>query len=277
MFALGAALSAVWFYRPSTSRSQSTGQEGAGETSGGLSENTKAILGRLNGPVQIRYYSLLDPASVSEATRAYADRVEQLLAQYRQAAGGKIQVTRFRSQADSSANAEADGLTPFNLDKGDGCYLGLAVVENGKRESLAQLAPEWEAALESDLSRTIERVNRAAGTRAPSPTRISASAVEEVKRALPKLDSISVEEGTKVLRAASLAEYKAAIDGAQAQMRAAEERLTQAQAGGSEAEQQAAIKHLQQLQAEQTEKLKEIAARSQAQIEAFQQLKEAGR
>ena len=186
-------------------------------------------------------------------------------------------MARYKSLADSSANAAADGLTPFNMDKGDACYLGLAVFENGRREVLGQLAPEWQAAIEPDLSRAIERLNRSANPGAVVATAMSPAVTEEVKRSLPKWDTVSIEEGTKMLRNASLAEFKAALDQSQAQLRDAEQQLIKAQNGGSEAEQQAAMGRLQQLQSEQTEKLKQISMNAEAQIRAFQQLRGSGR
>jgi hypothetical protein len=277
VFGLGAGLTALWFLRPAPPHNTNSPEEAGAGQLGGLSQGTQSLLGRLNAPVEIRYYSLLDPATVPETTRGFADRVDQLLAQYRQAANGKIKVTRYKSLADSSANAAADGLTPFNLDKGDACYLGLVVLENGRKEILGQLTPEWEAAVEPDLSRAIERANRSANPGAAVATAMSPAVTEEVKRSLPKWDTVSVEEGTKTLRNASLAEFKAALDQSQAQLQDAEQQLIRAQNGGSEAEQQAAMRRLQQVQSEQTEKLKEISLRAETQVRAFQQLKAGGR
>lgn len=52
---LGLAAGAFWFYRHDPAR-----------IFGGvaLSDNTKTVLQDLNSPVEIRFYSLLDPASV---------------------------------------------------------------------------------------------------------------------------------------------------------------------------------------------------------------------
>jgi hypothetical protein len=277
VFAVGTGLSALWFLRSPASRNANGPGEISAAQPGGISEGTRSILSRLKAPVEIRYYTLLDPASVPETARAFADRVEQLLAQYQQGAEGKLKVTRFKSLTDSGTNAAADGLTPFNMDKGDACYLGLVVLEKGRKEVLSLLLPEWESAVEPDLSRAIERADRGADAGLAVASAMSPAVVEEVKRALPKWDSVSVEDGTKMLRAASLAEFKAALDQSQAQLQAAEQQLTRAQNGGSEAEQQAAMRRLQQVQSEQTEKLKEISLRAETQVRAFQQLRGSGR
>jgi hypothetical protein len=240
-----------------------------------LSDSTKAVLKRLASPVEIRFYSLLDPATVSDSAQAFARRVDQLLSAYQQQAGGKINVTRFDSPSDANAQAAAaDGLQPFNRDKGNVCYLGLAVVLSGQKELLPQLAPEWEPAVESDVTRAIVRVIGAQPS-AGSPlvaAQPDTATLEQVKRAVPDLASVSVEEGTRILREAALKDFAVAADEMELRQKEAQQRVTDAQ-GKSEAEQQAARKNLQQVQLEQAGKLKQVAARLQAQITALQQLK----
>jgi hypothetical protein len=179
------------------------------------------------------------------------------------------------AQPDAAA-ASADGVKAFNLDKGDACFLGVAVVCNDQKESLSQLSPEWEAALESDLSRAIARVaaKPAARSAAASTATADAAAIAEVKRAIPNLENVSLAEGTQTLRVAALKEIFEATDEMQRQVKEAEQRISQAQSNGTEAEQQAAVKQLQQVQAGQTEKLQQIAARLQSQIAALQELKQ---
>ena len=66
----------------------------------------------------------------------------------------------------------AEGIKGFDLDKGRGCYLGLAVSSVGKKEVLPQLYPAWEAALEPDVSRAIERVSMKSAPPLTTPTKI---------------------------------------------------------------------------------------------------------
>ncbi len=242
-----------------------------------LSDSTRAVLNHLDSPVEIRFYSLLDQATVPASWFSFADRANQLLSEFQRQGNGKVNVIRSNSFSDSAANAaSSDGLKPFNLDKGNACYLGLVVVCNEKRESLPELSPEWEQALEFDLSRAIEHVARSQSSMQNSsgaPTRTDAAVIEEVNRAIPNLASVPLEEGTRILRESALDEFKAAANALAAQVGAAQQRLGEAQKGGSEAEQQAAMKQLQQSQAEQAEKLKQIAARLQARVAALKQLK----
>lgn len=271
-FLLGLAVGAYWYYR-ATHRNLTN----AGEAGSKLAESSQAVLKAMDAPVEIRFYSLLDPASTSEALRAFAGRVDQLLSAYEQEGGGKITVTRQTTLSDSIAQAAAsDGIKAFNRDKGDVCFLGVAVAGNDQKETLGQLSPEWEAALESDLSRAIARVTvakPATGLAATESPPLAAAATEQVRRSIPNLDSVSLADGKQMLRDAALKEILAATVELQRRVQEAQQRISQAQTNGSEAEQQAAVKELQQLQAEQTEKLKQIAAQSQAQIQAWEQIK----
>ena len=65
---------------------------------------------------------------------------------------------RHNSQADDSARAFADGLKSFNLDKGNACFLGIVVASGTQKELLPQLSPDWEQAVEPDLTRAIARL-----------------------------------------------------------------------------------------------------------------------
>ena len=277
-FLLGIALSALLFYSASKHGSTGTNGETGGAPTIALSENTKAVLGRLDAPMEIRFYALLDAATVPGSVSAFAGRVGQLLSAYQQQAGGKIKVTSVNLQSNAGANAAvADGISAFNQDKGDACYLGIALVLNGKKEALPHLSPEWEQALEPDLTRAIARLLDAtrASTAPIAVDQMNTNAIEEVKALIPDLSTVSVVAGKQILQDAAYKDFAAAAKEMQTQIKEAEQRVTQAQNGGSDAEQQAALKHLQQVQAEQAEKLQQIAAKSKAQIDGFQQLKAA--
>ena len=277
-FFLGIALSAFLFYSVSKRGSAGANGETGGPPAITLSDSTRAVLGRLDAPLEIRFYALLDAATVPGSVTAFAGRAGQLLSAYQQQAGGKIKLTSVTSQSTADANAAlADGISGFNQDKGDACYLGIALVLGGKKETLPRLAPEWEQVLEPDLTRAIARLLEAtrAVTASTSGPLLNTNAIQEVKALIPDLSTVSVVAGKQILQDAAYKDFTAAVKEVQTQVKEAEQRLAQAQNGGSEAEQQAALKHFQQVQAEQTDKLKQIAARSKAQIDAFQQLKAA--
>lgn len=275
---LGVAGGAYWLYRPSQ-RGATAASGPAGDASAiALSDSTRAVLDRLESPLEIRFYTLLDPATVPASLIAFGGRVGQLLSAYQQEANGKIKITTLNSQSNSGANAAlADGITVFNLDKGEACYLGITLVLSGRKETLAHLSPEWEQVLEPDLTRAIIRLvdaNRSV-TVPTTVSQINTAAIQEVRALIPDIAAISVPAGKQILQDAAYKEFTAAAREMQARVKEAEQRLGEAQKGGTEAEQQAALKQLQQVQAEQIEKLKDIAAKSKAQIDTFQQLKAA--
>jgi hypothetical protein len=101
--------------------------------------------------------------------------------------------------------------------------------------------------------------------------------VAEVKRQIPNFASLSLEEGSRMLRAAALKDLQAALSQMQGQIKEAEQRVTRAEEAKSGTEKQAALQVLQRLQAEQAARLGEFTTRSSAQIEALKQIKELAR
>jgi hypothetical protein len=259
----------LWYYR-------SVMPSGVSESGVRLSESSREALSRLKSPLEIRFYSILGETDDLASLEALSGRVDQLLAAYEREAGGNLEVVRkvTRSDADLDA-ASADGITAFNLSKGDPCYLGLCVAKDDQKESLARIAPEWEQALEADLTRAILRVSgaRSLAERVEAASQADPGAVEEVKRAIPDFETLPVDEGRRILREASLKELKAAAIEMQARIQEAEQRLRAAQKSESEAGRELAMKELQQAHAAQAEKLKEISARLSAQTTALERLK----
>src|SRR3954453_22037952 len=79
-----------------------------------LSPGTKAILRKLDTPVKVRLYCTQSENATAETVflKAYAKRVEDLLSEYRQVAGGKLVVEKYDPQPDSDAedSARLDGI-----------------------------------------------------------------------------------------------------------------------------------------------------------------------
>ncbi len=127
-----------------------------------LSAGTKNILRKLDTPVKIRFYftQIQDASPESVFLNAYAKRVEDLLAEYKQAGGANIIIERYDPQPDSDAesSAQLDGIEPQALPNGERLYLGLAVRQLDEKQSIPFLAPNRERLIEYDLSRAISRV-----------------------------------------------------------------------------------------------------------------------
>jgi len=121
----------------------------------------------------------------------------------------------------------------------------------------------------------------ASGPNSPPPPFVEPSlpttpaAIAEVKQALPNYASLSLEQGTQILREATLEKFTAATKEMQSEITKAEDELEAAKAGGSAADQQAAAKHLEQVQADETQKLEQIGGNLQTEIAALKQMKSA--
>src|ERR1035441_3134423 len=266
-FILGAGLTGAWFHYHESSRN-------AGE----LSEPVRNALEHLAVPVTIRFYSLLPAGSASAEEQAFSGRVEDLLAAMQADSAGKIQVTRLDATAETNvAAAEAEGIQPFNLDKGDACFLGLAIAGGKNRETFARLQPEWEPALEYDLARAIARVAAVAAPAKPAPeiAKPSPEIIASINRLIPDVSVVSVEQAGQIFHAEFVKQCGAVGAELETQVNAAQQQVVQAQNGGSESDLQAARQHLQQVQLAQGEKLKQLAADLQTQLAVFQQMKAA--
>jgi len=126
-----------------------------------LSAGTKAILKKLDTPVTIRFYCTQSESATPETVflKGFARKVEDLLTEYRQVAGGKIKIEKYDPQPDSDAedSARLDGIEPQALAGADRFYLGLAVKCVDEVQSIPFLAPNRERLLEYDLARAIVR------------------------------------------------------------------------------------------------------------------------
>lgn len=250
-----------------------------------LLESTTKILAGLETPVDLRFFAPADVSALPEELVGYLNRVEMLLTEYERVAAGKVRVLKNDPQTDAAAKVAAGsaGVVPFASANGEIVYLGLTVGAGPRIESIAPLAPEWEAALESDVSRAIARVTAKPITRTISevnqspaaPAPIDPALSEELLRTFPDLAAQSFDAVAKVMRERTLEEFKIAAAESQAKVAAAQKELAEAQAKKSEAAVVAAQKELQRVQADQTSKLNGITAQLQERITVLQQLKAA--
>jgi len=132
-----------------------------------LSSGTRAILDKVaksETPLQINFYCTQDSKDMPVMLKTYAQRVEELLEEYRKASRGTIEIKKFDPRPDTEAedSAKLDGVEGRaiggGLGLGDQVYLGLAIHQLDAKEVIPFLAPERERLLEYDLSRAIARV-----------------------------------------------------------------------------------------------------------------------
>jgi ABC-type uncharacterized transport system involved in gliding motility auxiliary subunit len=125
-----------------------------------LSPGTRAILAKLDTALQVRFYCTRNVSTMPVVLTTYAQRVEDLLDEYRQASKGKIEIQRLNPEPDSDAedSARLDGVEGQPLRSGERIYLGLSVSMLDQKQTIPFFAPDRERLLEYDISRAIARV-----------------------------------------------------------------------------------------------------------------------
>ncbi len=126
-----------------------------------LDPGTKAILKKLDSPVEIRFYCSRSETRMPSFLKTYATHVEDLLGDIKQASKGKIEIKRLDPKPDSEAEdmANLDGIEaqPIQM-TGEQFYLGLAISLDPVKVALPILTPDREKLLEYDIARAIAQV-----------------------------------------------------------------------------------------------------------------------
>jgi ABC-type uncharacterized transport system involved in gliding motility auxiliary subunit len=127
-----------------------------------LSPATREILSKLETPVRLKLY-MSQGEAVPVPLRSFARRVEDLVDEFKQQAGGKLVVEKLDPRPDSEVEdaAQLDGIEPQQLASGESFYLGLAASQLDRKQTLAAIVPQREQQLEYDLLRAIARVGSA--------------------------------------------------------------------------------------------------------------------
>ncbi len=141
-----------------------------------LSPGTRKILEKIDTPIQVRFYCTRSENEMPVMLKTYAQRVEDLLGEYRQASKGQIEIQKLDPVPDSDAedSARLDGVEGQPIRLGESpIYLGVSVSMLDQKEALPFLSPDRERLLEYDLSRAISRVmthdNPVVGVMSPLP------------------------------------------------------------------------------------------------------------
>jgi len=126
-----------------------------------LSPGTKAILDKLEAPVRIRFYYTQGSNAVPVALKTFAQRVEDILAEYRAASHGKVIIERFNPEPDSDAedSAQLDNVEGQMTNTGEKFYLGMSVSFLDQKAAIPVLSPDRERLLEYDITRAIAQVS----------------------------------------------------------------------------------------------------------------------
>jgi ABC-type uncharacterized transport system involved in gliding motility auxiliary subunit len=129
-----------------------------------LSDGTRNILRNLKEPVTLRFFFSDETAANFPTVRAYAERVRDLLDEYRSIAGANLIVEEIDPQPYTEAEDQAQslGLQGAPTQGGEVIYLGLAAnnMADGQ-ETIPFFAMEREPLLEYDLTSIIYRLDQA--------------------------------------------------------------------------------------------------------------------
>ena len=125
-----------------------------------LSEGTRKILGKLDAPVKVRLYISQGDNAMPVQLKSFAQRVDDLLREFKAVAGANLVIERYNPKPDSDEEdaAQLDGIEPQALTSGEQFYLGLTVSRLDRKEAIAGINPQRERLLEYDLIRAVARV-----------------------------------------------------------------------------------------------------------------------
>ncbi len=126
-----------------------------------LSPGTKKILSSLPAPVKVKLY-ISQGESVPVPLRGFAQRVEDTVREFKSVAGSNLVIERYNPKPDSEEEdaAQLDGIEPQQLASGEQFYLGVAVSQLERKQTLGAISPQRERQLEYDLVRAIARVGQ---------------------------------------------------------------------------------------------------------------------
>lgn len=127
-----------------------------------LSEPSKAILERIEEPVEIQFYYSRSVSDLPPRLRNFAERIEMLLRQYERQGRERLIVQVIDPRPDTQEEEEAlrSGLQGFPLPTGERAFLGMVVRQADTEEIIPFFDPARENLIEYRISTAIDRVQR---------------------------------------------------------------------------------------------------------------------
>jgi len=127
-----------------------------------LSTASEKILANLTKPVTLRFYFSKTNKQMPVQLKTFANRVEDLLQEYKQAGKGKLHLEKLDPKpfSDAEDSAILDGVASQNLSTGEKIYLGIAVSCGKKTVAIPFLSPNAENLLEYKITAAISEVFR---------------------------------------------------------------------------------------------------------------------
>ncbi|MDD2762357.1 MAG: Gldg family protein [Opitutaceae bacterium] len=126
-----------------------------------LSPGTKALLIKIEEPVQLDFYFSRSSSTLPIAVKNYAERVQEMLRQYGRAARGRITLNIIDPRPDTpeEEKATAAGIAPQTWPStGERFYCGLVAIQAEQQKVLPALTVDREQILEYDISQLTYQV-----------------------------------------------------------------------------------------------------------------------
>ena len=125
-----------------------------------LTEGTHKILADLQYPVTLKLFYSQDAVNMPVGIKTYANRLQDVLAEYQHLSQGRLTVEIINPKPDSEEEEAAQnyGIQALSLPMEEGIYFGLVALAADQEESIAYLDPTREKHLEYDITRLIARV-----------------------------------------------------------------------------------------------------------------------
>jgi gliding motility-associatede transport system auxiliary component len=126
-----------------------------------LSPGTKALLAKIEDPIELDFYFSRSASTLPIGIKNYADRVLEMLGQYVRAAHGRIVLNVIDPKPDTSAEdkATAAGIAPQTWPAtGEQFYFGLVAIQADHQKVIRALTTDREQFLEYDISQLLYQV-----------------------------------------------------------------------------------------------------------------------
>lgn len=126
-----------------------------------LSDGSKAVLGKLEQDVTLKFYLSGSSREMPMGLKTYATQVEDLLKEYRIAGKGHLILEAYDPKPDSDAEewAQRYGIEPQQVNPfGQPIYFGMVAVCGDNEQVLPAFNPRTESTLEYDITRLVTRV-----------------------------------------------------------------------------------------------------------------------
>ena len=127
-----------------------------------LSEGSRSLLSKIEEPIHLKFYFSRSVEGLPILFKSYADRVEELLSQYKKLSNGKLSIEIIDPKPDTQEEESAIryGIAGQPLQSGGTLFFGLLAIQADQEETIPFFDAGREAFLEYDISQVLYRVQQ---------------------------------------------------------------------------------------------------------------------